>query len=351
MIGGIFMAVDIYSPLFQLQSIKKMKPISRILTEMFLVEGRAVPQEIAIWDVKKGQNRMAPFVHKNAGGVVTGRTGFATEKIEFPKIAPERVVEMENIDSRMFGENLISERTPEQRALELIAEDLNDLRDMIACTKEWMVSQVLFQGKLDLLIYVDGGRVVAAPDWVDFGFTNNFTPTKPWDEAGSDVLGDMKAMHQTVLLGQGSVDIILMAADVSAALLSNEAYLKKLDTLNFAAGRIEQSFKGDSLLYMGVNHLGVPMYEYSGTVMDYTGNNVKLIPDGKMLMGSRNMLKSLYGPITQVENVNASAKTYLEKEVPLRYSDIGSNSTKQRLTSRPVIIPNNVDGWVVGSVL
>ncbi len=344
------MAIDINNPLFQLQAVKKMKPISRVLTEMFLSEGRAVPQEIAIWDVKKGQNRMAPFVHKNAGGVVTGRTGFQTEKIEFPKIAPERVVEVEDISTRQFGEGIISDRTPQQREMELMAEDLNDVREMIACTKEWMVSKILFEGKLDLLVYVDGGRVVEAPDWVDFNFTNIFTPDTGWDEGG-DVLGDMKDMHQMVLQGQGSVEIIVMAQDVSAAMLSNEAYLKKLDTMNFNAGLINQAFRGDSLLYLGKNHLGVDMYEFSGTVMDYTGNAVKLIPDGTVLTGSRKMLKSLYGIITQVETPNGPHKSYVEKEVPLRYSDIGSNSTKQRLTSRPIIMPTNVDGWAIGHVL
>lgn len=345
------MAFDIYSPVFQLQSLKKMTPISRVLTEMFMTEGRAVPQEIAIWDVKKGQNRMAPFVHKNGGGVVVGRTGFQTEKIEFPKIAPEKVVEVEDISQRQFGENFISDRTPQQRALELMAEDLTDMREMIACTKEWMVSQILFQGKMDLLIYVDGGRVVEAPDWVDFNFTNIFTPTTPWDEAGSDLLNDMKDMHRMVLKGQGTVDLILMSQDVSAAMLSNEAYLKKLDMRNFNAGSIQQSFRGDSLVYLGKNHMNVDMYEFAGTVMDYTGENVKLIPDGTLLMGSRKMLKSLYGIITQVETANTPHKTYMEKEVPLRYSDVASNSTKQRLTSRPVIMPNNVDGWAIGKVL
>ena len=344
------MALDIYSPVFQLAAVKQMPPINMFLLEAFVQEGNAIPQEMAIWDVKKGKRRMAPFVGKNVGGVVTERTGYHTEKIEFPKIAPERPVTANDISQRMFGENFVSSMTPEQRALQLMAEDMQDLREQITCRKEWMVAQTLFTGKMDLPVYVDGGMVEENPDYVDFGFTNNFTPDTAWDETGSDIIADMEAMHKLVLEGQGSVDIIIMAPDVKSALYNNEAYMKKLDNRRINAGILTAQFTGQSLLYLGINHLGTPMYEYYGTVVDHTGATVKLVPDGKILMGSRKMLRSLYGVVTQVEN-DSVFRSYLEREVPLRYGSTKGNAVLQRLTSRPVFMPFNVDGWVIGDVL
>ncbi len=344
------MPLDIFSPVFQLAAIRQMTPISMFLQTAFVQEGRAVPQEIAIWDVKKGKRRMAPFVGKNVGGVVTSRTGYHTEKIEFPKIAPERPVTMDDLLSRAFGEGFVSSMTPEQRALQLMAEDLQELREEIACRREWMAAQILFTGKMDLPVYVDGGMVEDNPDYVDFGFANQFTPDTPWDEDGSDIVADMEAMNKIVLAGQGAVDIIIMAADVKAAMYNNEAYMAKLDNRRFNAGLFTPEFQGQSLLFLGVNHLGTPMYEYFGTVVDHTGTEVKLVPDGKILLGSRKMLHSLYGPITQVED-DRNFRTYLEKEVPLRYGSTKGNSLLQRVTSRPVIMPFNVDGWAIGNVL
>ena len=65
------------------------------------------------------------------------------------------------------------------------------------------------------------------------------------------------------------------------------------------------------------------------------------------------MLKCIHGPVTQVEkeDENAQHKTYIKKEVPLRYGSITSNAVKNRLTSCPTIIPYNVDAWVVAHVL
>lgn len=343
--------MDIYSPITQLKAVRLMPPVNMFLQTAFVEEGPAIPQEKAEWDVKKGKRRMAPFVGRNVGGVITSRTGYDTKSIAFTKIAPERPVTMDDVAGRMFGENLVSSMTPEQRALQIMAEDLMDMREEIASRKEWMVAQILFKGKFDLLEYVDGGQVAQSLDFVDFGFTQFFTPDAPWNEEGSDIVGDMEDMHKIVLEGQGSVDIIIMAADVKAAIYSNEAYMKKLDNRGFHAGLIAPQFEGQSLLYVGVNHLGVPMYEYSGTVIDHNGDVVKLVPNGKILMGSKKMLRSVYGPITQIESPNGPMKTYLEREVPLRYSVTGGNAIMQRLTSRPMIMPYNVDGWVVGNVL
>ena len=65
------------------------------------------------------------------------------------------------------------------------------------------------------------------------------------------------------------------------------------------------------------------------------------------------MLNIYHGPVTQVEEtgMNAQHKTYIKKEVPLRYGSIDGNSIKNRLTSCPTVVPANVDGWCVATVI
>ena len=95
------------------------------------------------------------------------------------------------------------------------------------------------------------------------------------------------------------------------------------------------------------------MYSCSGNFVDDDGVTKKLIPDGKLVAGSRDLLNVFHGPVTQVEDTgrNAQHKTYIKKEVPLRYGSIDGNSIKNRLTSCPTVIPKNVDGWCVATVL
>jgi len=71
------------------------------------------------------------------------------------------------------------------------------------------------------------------------------------------------------------------------------------------------------------------------------------------IIGGSGLIKMPHGPVTQVEEPgpNARHKTYIKKEVPLRYGSVESNAVKNRLTSRPTAVPFNVDAWVVGHVL
>ena len=87
--------------------------------------------------------------------------------------------------------------------------------------------------------------------------------------------------------------------------------------------------------------------------MDDDGQVKKLIPDGKLIAGSEDILNIFHGPVTQVEETgsNAQHKTYIKKEVPLRDGSIDGNSIKNRLTSCPTVVPANVDGWAVATVL
>ena len=103
--------------------------------------------------------------------------------------------------------------------------------------------------------------------------------------------------------------------------------------------------------FLGHNIDGVVMYSFAGTYVDGDGTAKAIIPSGKLIMGYKGMLIEYHGPVTQVESATGDPITYIKKEVPLKYSSVESNSTKNRLTSRPTIVPENIDGWVVGTVL
>ncbi len=87
---------------------------------------------------------MAPLVSPRMGGKVITRQGFRTNQFTTPKIAPERPMTIDDITQRAIGENIYSQRTPEEREDELLAKDWTDLEESIARRKEWMCRQILF---------------------------------------------------------------------------------------------------------------------------------------------------------------------------------------------------------------
>ena len=118
-------------------------------------------------------------------------------------------------------------------------------------------------------------------------------------------------------------------------------------------GKLNAQYKGSGLRFLGWNKDNVELYSLAGKFVDDDGQIKSVIPDGKLIAGSNDALKMYFGPVTQVEETgsNAQHKTYIKKQVPLRYGSIDGNAIKNRLTSCPTVVPTNVDGWAVATVL
>ena len=345
--------MDIYSTRAQLAAIDLMPREYSVLYDFFGHEAGLVEDDKAIYDYRKGSRRMAPTVRPGTGGVLMDRDGYETREIGFCQIAPERIIEDQNIRGRMFGEKVLGAMTPQEREKKMLAKDLTDMRKAIQRRREWMARRVLLEGKLSVFTYTNEGRGVAASMIADYGFTNYFTPTTNWDQAGATIDDDMHAIFDLVYDGLGYVDVMIMAADVAGALRDNSNYIRLFDGRNINMGELNTQYRGSGLRFLGWNSDGVEMYSLSGTFVDDDGQVKKLIPDGKLIAGSRDVLNIYHGPVTQVEEVgmNAQHKTYIKKEVPLRYGSIDGNSIKNRLTSCPTVVPANVDGWCVATVM
>lgn len=345
--------LNIYETAAQLRAIDLMPPEYSFLFDTFCKDMGVSEEDKAIMDYRKGKRRMAPVVHEGTGGVVMERDGFETRAIEFCTIAPERLITNHDIKSRAFGENILGGMTPEQRAKKMLAKDLVEMRQATQRRREWMGRQVLLNGKLSVFRYTSEGRDMKTTALADFGFTQYFTSETAWSGVGADIDADMREIFDIVYEGSGAVDVIVMAPDVANAMLANSTYIKKYELVNAEIAKLNIKYKGQGVRYLGMNTDGVEMYSMSGKFTDDDGIDKAILPSGTLIAGSKEMLKVEHGPVTQVEDPGATAlpKTYVKKEVPLRYGDIAAGSVKNRLTSRPMILPENVDGWVVAHVL
>ena len=345
--------MDIYSTRAQLAAIELLPREYSALFDFFCRDAGTVEDEKAIWDFRKGSRRMAPTVRPGAGGVLMDRDGYETREIGFCCVAPERIIEDSNLKGRMFGERVLGAMTPQERERKMMAKDLVDMRKAIQRRYEWMVRQVILTGRLSVFNYTNEGRGIEASMIADYGFTNNFVPQTKWDQAGTKIDADMRSIFDLVYDGLGYVDRIFMAPNVADAMIDNSKYIKQFDGRNIDMGKINTQYRGSGIRFIGWNSDGVEMYSMSGTFIDDDGTAKAVIPSGTLIAGSADMLKMYFGPVTQGEEtgMNAQHKTYIKKQVPLRYGSIDGNSIKNRLTSCPTVVPENVDGWCVATVL
>lgn len=347
------MAIDLYSIRSQLAQLEQMPREYSFLYDLFTSDKGTVMNDKAIYDVRKGTRKMAPMVHANTGGVIMERTGYETEEIGFCTIAPERVIERDNLMFRAFGENVFGAMTPAERAKKLQAQDLMEMRQAIQRRREWMARQVLLTGKLEIFEYTREGRDKYASKVADYGFSNNMTITNKWNAAGAVIEDDMKAMFDKVYDGGSYVDVVLMDPKAASAMLHNTDYIRLHDVKNVNIGEMNQRYVGQGVRYLGVNIDGVDMYSVSGTFVDDDGAVKPLLPAGTVIAGSKGMLNAYHGPINVVKGRDETSvwDTYVVKELAQRFGDSDSNIVKNRLTSRPTIVPENVDGWIVANVL
>lgn len=345
--------MDIYSTKAQLAAIDLMPREYTFLYDTFGREAGLVEDDKAIYDFRKGQRKMAPVVHPGTGGVLMEREGYETREIGFATVAPERVIELEQLKGRYFGEAILGAMTPQERERKMLTRDLMDMRKAIQRRREHMVRQVLLTGKLEMFKYTNEGKDKEPTLTADYGFTQTYTPATAWNQAGAQIEYDMMKIFDLVYDGLGYVDVIVMAPDVAAALIANSGYVTRLDARNVDVGEINVRYRGQGVRFIGHTPDGVEMYSFNGTYIDDDGLTKPIMPSGKLIAGSKGMLNVYHGPVTQVEEtgMNAQHKTYIKKEVPLRYGSIDGNAIKNRLTSCPTVVPANVDAWAVATVL
>ncbi|NFI57369.1 major capsid protein [Clostridium botulinum] len=346
--------MGLYDTKTMLQAIEQKKPVFTFLRDTFFSEIETLLTEKAEVDVKKGKRKLAPFVAPRVGGIILDRDGFNTDTITTPKIAPERVITIDDINKRTMGENVYSTRTPDERARIMLANDLVELDEAITRREEWMCSKILTEGSLD--IEVDGAEYK-----VDYNFTNLITlkAAEKWtmenylkaDNTKVNPYKDLEKWRKSIIKSSGMTpNICILADDVVDAFIESPDIQKMLDIQRLNIGVIEPSYKGQGVTFIGkLPGLGLELYSYTEYYLDEKENDTPIIPSGKVLMGSTGMGKRYYGAVTQKEN--GAWSTYEGIRVPKYMSDDKNEIDKLRLTSRPLPAPKDADSWLVATVL
>ena len=308
-----------YTTREMMEAIDQTPPVRTFFQRTFFPTENTHVTEKVEFDVRKGKRIMAPFVSPRIGGKVITRQGFKTNQFTTPKLAPERALTVDDISQRMIGENIYSQRTPEEREDELLAKDMTDLEESIARRKEWMCRQVLYEGKLDVVDEEEGIDVQ-----VDFGFTNIVVlgADEQWSLATVDPLKILRARRKKTIKDTGT------APDMKNVV-------------------IEPRIVDPALTFYGrIAELDLDIYTYDEWFLNDEGEDEAMVPPGTVLLahsGGEGAIE--YGLVTQMED--KKFHSYEGKLVPKVWADEKDEVKKIRLTSRPLPRPYDVDSWTI----
>lgn len=334
-----------YTTREMIEAIELNPPVRNFLTRTFFPKEETHCTEKVEFDIKKGKRIMAPFVSPRIGGKVITRQGFQTKEFATPRLAPERILTIEDITTRGFGETIYSKRTPSEREDELLARDYKDLDESIQRRVEWMCRQILFEGKLDVKDEEAGVDVQ-----VDYGFTNIFVLTSDqyWSLATVNPLPLLKEKRRTIIRETGKApNVLIFASDLIDVFVHNPFVSSAMDIRNLQNIEIKPRIIDDALTYYGkIAELGMEIYSYDEFFLNDDGKEEGIIPSSTCLMAHSEGEGGIeYGLITQMED--KKFQSYEAKQVPKIYCNEKSEVKMLRLTSRPLPRPFDVQSWCV----
>jgi Phage major capsid protein E. len=342
--------IDIYDTRTMLQAIELMKPAHTFLRDTFFPNVLTFPSEKVDVDFRKGKRKMAPFVARNSGGITMDRQGFRTDAYEAPYTAPQRVLTKNDITKRLLGENIYSTRTPEQRAMELLAKDLIELDDMIIRREEWFCREVLLNGAVTIKGWVDKvGGTEFVEDTIDFNMTNKETLSgeDAWDQSTCDIYGDLKRIRLEIIQKTGlNPDVVIMASNIADLMMQNANFKAMFNLWNANFGTIQPKVQANGVTFIGqITSLGLQLYSYDEWFIDDDGAEYPMMPDDHLIMGRANIGTRLYGAVTQIEEADKDFHTYEAVRVPKVWVEPNNDQKMIRLASRPLPKPDDVDSW------
>lgn len=347
------MDLNIYRTHTLLKAVRIMLPMHSFLRSTFFPGQTTFITEDVLVDYKKSKRKMAPFVAPRAGGVTMERQGFSMQRYKAPRIAPQRMITVDDIMIRGMGENIFSDQTPANRQADLLGKDLFELDEMIARREEWMVREILFGGKIVMKGFIDSSLTKTVDQELDYQFSNNIVLSGAdlWSAETSTKYEDLKAWRLQVIKKSGFSPKIVIFGEAASIAFVNDAEIQiKMNQFNGTLAIMKPSVIDDALTYLGVlPELGLELYTYSEWYLDDNDVEQPMIPTDHVLMGRKNMGELLYGAVTQLQG--EQFVTIEGTRVPKSWAEEGNDQRLIRLVSSPVPRPDDIDAWLVAKVL
>lgn len=345
--------IDIYEPRYLAEVVRNNPPVHTFFRDTFFTNIKTFTTERVDIDIKKGDRRMAAFVHPRIGGQVLKSQGYETVSYKPPLINPYDITTADQLMARLPGETLYSGKTPAQRAAEKLVEEYQNLDDSATRREEWMAVQAIVTGSIPVV-------GVGVNETISFGFNNTVTLTgnNRWGQSAAKVLDNLEDWAATVRInGFANVDMCIMGKTALRLFLADADVQKILDNRRVEMGLISPRDLPNGVSYVG--HLNKPdmdIYEYNEVYLDdWTDPDNPatnpLIPDNKVvLISSKANFMMAYGACTYIEDSTKQWVTVDSARVLRSYIEHKPDRRTLELQAHPLPIPDKADSWLVATV-
>lgn len=306
-------------------------------------------------EYRKGDRKMASFVSERVGDIPMDRRGYAIHEYQPAFIAPSRLLTLDDLRKRGFGEAIYSVATPAERAARLIQDDLTDMENRIAMREEWMAVQTMINNACTMQTYIDDNTQGETLYVQFYDNTSDHTYTissgNRWDGANGDIRGDVRAMCQMLTSRGLPAGDLILGTDAADCLLEDDALRQKLETTSgVIVGQIHEQLTGyEGVVFMGQLNFGgylLNVFSVDETYVDNSNQTQKLFPATSAMVTAPGCGHMAYGQITQIDYGASDFATHVASRVPKFSVDQANDLRKLRLGTRPLALPHNYCPWI-----
>lgn len=341
--------LDFYSNYMLSAAVKEVVPVKTFFKDRYFPTeaGDIFKADKVLVEYEKGDRKMAAFVSDRVGDIPVDRMGYRVSEYSPARIAPSRLLTLDDLKKRGFGEAIYSGDDQATRAAKLQVKDMSELDARIVRREEWMCAQTMINNACTMQSMIDGATQ-GEQLYVRFYETSSdhvYTVSNTWDTTG-DAYSDIKAMarmlaekglpYADLVLGSDAYDALLENAKVKAMIDRNTAFNDSV-----IAEQISQ--------YVGVTYCGT--LNFGGyklnviccdeTYVDDAGQTQKYFPAKGAMVTAPNCGHLMYGQITQIPYGSADYETVAATRVPKLVVDQENDTRKVRLATRPLAAPKD----------
>ena len=356
------MAIDIYSTQTMVTALELIPPKPVFLKDRYFPTTEKdifITEDVLVEYKDEYQRKLAPCVIPMRGGIPVARTGYKTERVEPPYVAPERVLTIDNLNKKQFGETLFSRKKPAEREASILKSDLTELSDMIDMREEYMAARTLFDNGYELRHYADeyGGDKYKEFTIHFYDEEENpavYTPAASWDGKGDQFYQDLTVIIRALKRRGILVSDMLMGANVAVELMKNDYLLKLLDNRRVQIGEIAPKEMPNGATSYGkiiVDGTVLEMISYTLQYVDEKNRPQSLVPADSIAVTAPGAGRTLYGTVTQMEESDRKFHSYTAKRVPHVVSNVKDSIRTLTEKSRPLVVPNIKNSTISAKVL
>lgn len=354
------MPFNFYDTHTLLMAVQRLTPAVTFLRDRYFPTNDAsdiFATDDVLVEYRDGSKKLAPFVAPRKGGVTILRNGYHMERYTPPFVAPKRPLSADDLKKRGFGEALFTQLTPEQRQQALILKDADEMGEFTSRREEAMAAETMLTNGCVMRHIADDATEDDEMEIRFYSGSSNpaqYAPTIKWDQNSAKILADVGIMIRMLTShGLRAADLVC-SPDVADTIVNNEQIQKLLDNKGYNLGMVEPEQLPDGAAVMArlnVNGRIISVISYEETYTDDDGSDKLYIPSGKCVLTAPVAGRTLYGAVTQVEQSDGEFHTYTGRRVPKYLANAEGNTRSLTISSRPLLIPNNKNPFIVADVL